>query len=153
MSPRELNAWIRLVSILIVFVPYVAYVLSLFASDAPIARVLCIAFLAASVAFLIVVGVAEGLTRSLQVCQPTDERDRAIERFGMQVAYVALIVLVLGAISTYAVLGFMTPPSPDGTIATPSYAVASQFVLISVIIAEALRHLTQVVCYRRGLPA
>ena len=153
MSPRELSAWIRLVAILVVFVPYAAYVLRLFASHEPIARTLCVAFLAASVAFLIVVAVAEALSRSRHVCLPGDERDRAIERVGMRVAYVALVVLVLGAVSTYAVLGYLTPPSADGSIATPSYSVTSQFALISVVIAEALRHLTQVVCYRKGLPA
>ena len=34
MSPRERQAWIRLVSLLVVFVPYTAYVLALFAGRA-----------------------------------------------------------------------------------------------------------------------
>lgn len=153
MSPRELSAWIRLASILIVFVPYVAYVFRVFAAREPVAHALSVAFVAASIAFLIVIAVAEGLTRSLHVCLPGDERDRAIDRYGMRVAYVALVVLLLGAISTQAVLGFLTPPRVDGTIAVPTYPVASQFAFISVVIAEALRQLTQLVCYRKGMPA
>ena len=151
MSSRERIAWIRLVSLVVVFVPYIAYVGALFAADAARARPLSIAFVAASVAFLVVNAVGEAILRTSNPCRPRDERDRAIENVSMRTAYVALVVLVLGAISTFEVLGVMTPPSTDGRIPVPGWALTSQFAFVSVVVAEALRSVTQVVCYRRGV--
>lgn len=153
MSPRERLAWIRLVSLVVVFVPYVAYVVALFGADRALARPLSLAFVAASIAFLAVHAVGEIAMRTTNPCRPADERDRAIENVSMRFAYVALIVLVLGAISTIEVLGVFTPPSPDGRIPMPGWAVASQFAFVSVVVSETLRNVVQVVCYRRGLAA
>lgn len=78
MSLRERSAWICLISIFIVFVPYFIYVLHVF------------------------------------------ERNGAI-----------------------------SPPSPEGRIRVPTFSVTSQYVLFCFVDAEAVRYLTQVICYRR----
>jgi len=151
MSPRQRSAWIRLASILVVFIPYFLYVLRMLESGQPIARPLCVAFLLASAAHAVFNGVVQAISSSpLFGCEFSDERDRAIDALSLRIAYYALIVLLLLALSTFAALGFFTVPSENGTIPMPGYAVTSQFVFFCVVLAEASRHVTQVWCYRRG---
>ena len=151
MSPRQRSAWIRLASILVVYIPYFLYALKLFDSGQPIARPLCVAFLVAAVAHGVFNGVAQTISSlPLFGCELSDERDRAIDALSLRVAYFTLIVLLLGALSTLAALGFFTIPSPTGMIAMPGYSLTSQYVFFCVVLAEASRHVTQVWCYRQG---
>jgi len=151
MSPRQRSAWIRLASILVVFVPYFVYVLKLFDSGQPIGRPLCVAFLLAAAAHAVFNGVAQGISSSpLFGCEFSDERDRAIDALSLRIAYYTLIVLLLAALSTFASVGFLTVPSEDGTIPMPGNLITSQFVFFCVVLAEASRHVTQVWCYREG---
>jgi hypothetical protein len=151
MTSRQRSAWIRLASILVVFIPYFLYVLKLFESGQPIGRPLCVAFLVAALAHGLLNGVAQGISSSpLFGREFSDERDRAIDALSLRIAYYVLIVLLLVALSTLAALGFFTVASEDGTIPMPGYSATSQFVFVCVVLAEASRHVTQVWCYRRG---
>lgn len=149
MSSTERSAWIRLASLSIVFVPYFVYVLGLFEAEGPVGRAICIAFLAAGLAH----GALDALGQTalfFAFGKPMhDERDAAIESMSLRVSYFALIALLLGALSTMAFLGAIERPSAGGTIVLPGFAVTSQFVFLCIVAAEALRHATQVFCYRR----
>jgi hypothetical protein len=134
MSPRERNIWIRFASILIVFIPYFLHVVSLFRSDGPISRALCIAFLGATLALALLNGLGQLAALLIFGKEVTDERDGA---------------MVLTGFSTLAFLGAITPASPTGTILRPTYATTSQFVFFSIVAAEAVRYLVQLFCYRR----
>jgi hypothetical protein len=149
MSPVERTAWIRLVSILIVFVPYFGFVSLLFAHGDALAKPLYVAFVVAAVLHGLVNGIAQIAAQAVFGKEVIDERDRAIEALSLRIAYYTLISLVLGALGTLATLGFLTPPGPTGKIAVPTFIVTSQFVFCCVVIAELSRHLTQVFCYRK----
>ena len=150
MSSSERAAWIRLVSILLVFGPYFAFVVLLFAHDDPIARSLYLAFIVAAVLHGLVNGIAQTAAQAVFGRAIADERDRQIAAISLRVAYYLLITLLLGALSTFAALGFMTPPTAFGAIPVPSFVVTSQFVFCAVVVAELSRHVAQVCCYRRS---
>ena len=149
MSSTERSAWVRLGSLLVVFVPYFLYVLRLFQDDGPVGRATCLAFLGAALTH----GVLNALGQFalfLAFGKPLhDERDAAIDALSLRVSYFTLITLLLGALSTMALLGAITMPSSADTIALPGFSVTSQFVFVCIVAAEALRHVTQVFCYRR----
>ena len=149
MSSTERSAWIRLGSLLVVFVPYFLHVLRLFREDGPVGRATCIAFLAAALTYGMLNALGQFASRLAFGRQMHDERDAAIDAISLRVSYFALITLVLCALSTIALLGALTPPSTTGTILLPGFAVSSQFVFLCMVVAEALRHTTQVFCYRR----
>ena len=149
MSPTERSAWVRLGSLLVVFVPYFLFVLRLFQADGPVGRATCVAFLAAALAHGVLNALGQiALTLTFGRTM-RDERDAAIDAISLRVAYFTLIALVLCALSTIALLGAVTPSTSSGTILLPGFAVTSQFVFLCIVVAEALRDVTQVSCYRR----
>jgi hypothetical protein len=150
MPSRELNAWIRLIVILVVYIPYFAYVLELFRGAGPVGRPLCLAFVGAAIAHAAIAGVAQAAARIVHGVEQVDERDRAIEALSLRVAYVALISLVMTALGTIALIGAASEPSAVGTILLPGFSATSQFVFLCFVCAEALRHVVQLFCYRRG---
>ena len=150
MSPREINAWIRLATILIVYVPYFAYVVELFRGNEPVGRPLCLAFVGAAIAHALLGGLAQPGARIVFGVEQVDERDRAIESLSLRVAYFALISLVMTAFGCMALLGAVSKPSATGTILLPGFSATSQFVFFCFVCAEALRHVVQLFCYRRG---
>jgi|GEM_PF-1008254 len=151
MPSREINAWIRLATILIVYVPYFGYVLALFRGSEAVGRPLCLAFVAAAFAHGVIGGVAEAVAQIVQGKAPVDERDRAIEALSLRVAYFALISLVMTAFGCIALLGAISEPSAAGTILLPGFPATSQFVFFCFVCAEALRHAVQLFCYRRAV--
>lgn len=150
MSPRERNTWIRLASILIVFVPYFMHVVRLFQGEGPISKALCIAFLGAALAHGILDALGQLASRLVFGREMRDERDAAIDALSQRIAYFTLISLILGALSTIAFLGVLTPLPAEGKILQPTYATTSQFVFFCFIAAEALRHGVQLALYRRA---
>ena len=150
MSTSERSAWIRLVTILIVFIPYFASVGWLFAQDHAIARPIYIAFIAAAVLHGILNGVGQIAAVTIFGREISDERDRSIEALALRVAYYVLISLLLGALATLATLDFLTVPTAGGTIAVPSFVVTSQSVFCAVVFAELTHHVVQVACYRKA---
>ena len=149
MSSTERSAWIRLGSLLIVFAPYALYVLRLFHEDGPVGRAVCVAFLVAALMHGMLNALGQFALLLLFGRQMHDERDAAIDAISLRIAYFTLISLLLGALSTIALLGAIRPPSSTGTILLPGFAVTSQFAFLSIVAAELLRHVTQVFCYRR----
>ena len=149
MSSTERSAWIRIGSMLIVFVPYFLHVLRLFHEDGPIGRQICVAFLVAALAHGVLNAIGQSALVLIFGKPMRDERDAAIDAVSLRISYFTLISLVIGALSTIAFLGAITRPSATGGILLPAFALTSQYVFFSFVVAEALRHVTQVVCYRR----
>jgi hypothetical protein len=150
MSPRERSVFLRVLVLLIVFIPYFQQVLHLFQSDRPFARALCILFMIYSVVFGITNAIAQGINRLIFGREAADERDAAIDAMALRVAYFTLITVLLLAITTMAFLGAITPPTLSGTILLPTYSLASQFVFFAVFLSEATRHLAQLYLYGRA---
>ncbi len=149
MSPYERNAWIRLVAIVVVFVPYFGSVAWLFDHDAASPRLLCVAFLAAGVAHGLLTGGGQLLAQAFFGREFADERDRAIEALALRVAYFVLITLVLGSLSTLATVGLLSPPLGAWLADPRVLPAACELAFGAVVAAEAARHATQVACYRR----
>ena len=149
MSHHERNAWIRLASLSIVFVPYFSHVLRLLHTDAPIGRAICVAFLAAALAHGLLSGAMQAIARLVFGAEQVDERDAAIDARSLRVAYFSMINLVLAALGTVALLGTVTRPAANGALLLPGFVLVSQYVFFCLVVAEASRYLTQVFCYRR----
>ena len=151
MSSSERTAWIRLVTILLVFGPYFWLVAGLFAhEDVLRAKTIYVLFLGACVVHGVLNAFAQALSNVALGKDVQDERDRAIESLALRVAYFALISLLMGAFGTLAVLGFFTPANEAGRIAVPSFVMTSQYAFCSCVLAEALRHVVQVLSYRKA---
>ncbi len=129
--------------------PYFIYVVRVFERNGPIAQAILVAFLVAAVLHGVVNGGAHILMAVRYGAARGDERDAAIDARSLRVAYFALISLVMMGLSTIAFVGAISTPSSEGRIWVPTFSVTSQFVLFCFIVAEALRYLTQVICYRR----
>jgi hypothetical protein len=151
MSSCERTAWIRLVTILVVFVPYFWLVGTLFAhEDAVRAKTIYVLFVIAAVAHGVLNGIAQAISGTVLGKPIKDERDRAIEALALRIAYYTLISLILGALGTLATLGFLSPPNELGRIPVPSFVLTSQYTFCSCVLSEALRHVVQVLLYRKA---
>ena len=149
MSPRERNAWIHLLAILIVFVPYFHFVLQTFMHEEAIGRPVLLALIVAAIAYTALSAIGQIVNRIAFGRIVSDERDAAIEARSLRIAYFTILSLVMTALGIMAFLGAVQPPSPTGRIWLPTFSVTSQFVFFCFVVAEVLRHATQIVCYRR----
>jgi len=148
MSLREKGAWASLIATAIVFVPYFRYIFRWFASgELDPVRVLA-AFIGATVyltILMIAVGIVIGL---LSRQEPQDERDVAIEAKSYRIAYTVLSTTGMLAIVAIVFLGVVPVPKLRNEVLAPQFL--SQVLLLCFVVAEAVRSVTQIVCYRRG---
>jgi hypothetical protein len=148
MSLREKGAWASLIATAVVFVPYFRYVFGLFAAgELQPVRALA-AFIGAAVyitVLMIVVGIVIAL---LSKREPADERDLAIEAKAYRIAYVLLSTSAMTAIVAIVFLGVVPVPKLRNEVLAPQFL--SQVLLLCFVLAEAVRAITQIVCYRRG---
>jgi hypothetical protein len=150
MSFREKSAWICLITTVVVFVPYFAYVFLLFAHRDLSVGSYVGAFIAA-VVWQVVLNVGAQIAVSIRSGpEPKDERDVAIEAKAYRNAYIALVSL--GWSVPFFSLPFSAALGQTGLpLVKACLVLTSQFLLLSFVVAEALKYLTQVVCYRRGI--
>lgn len=148
MPLREKGAWASLIATAIVFVPYFRYVFTLFAAgDLQPVRVLA-AFVGATV-YLTVLMIAVGIAIALlSRREPHDERDVAIEAKSYRIAYTVLSTTAMVAIVAIIFLGIVPVPKLRNEVLAPQFL--SQVLLLCFVVAEAVRAVTQIVCYRRG---
>ena len=140
MPYREKVAWLSLVAMVVTFGPY--FVLS--ALHAPPAGAgpdvdLLIRFTITAAAQVLIIAIGHVLLRRRSpedAREPADERDRAIERRSMQLAYYVLIggVVVVGVVM----------PFKDGGWAIVNAA------LLAIIVAELVHYGVAAWSYRRG---
>lgn len=147
-SYRELGAWASLIVTVFVYVPYFSWVLQRFLENRLGAGDLLGVFLSAvftQIFFL--VGIHIGLAIVLKE-EPRDERDRIIDAKSSHLAYnilsissvIAAVWIVIGGEGSTApwVMRYLDP------------IFLSQVFLFLCILAEAVKYLTQGICYRRG---
>ena len=148
MAWRERSAWICLVSTCVIFGAYFRFVVQTFASGDAVARPTLVAFLLACVVLAAVTAGVHVVSALVFGVQKADERDARIEARAVRVAYYFLIGCAFTAIACMAVLGAVQAPSPHGTIRVPGFSVTLQAVLFACVVAEVLRWMVQVICYR-----
>ncbi len=137
LSFREKSAWISLVSILAVFIPFFWNSYRQFTGQVDGSSGITVAFglLAAFVVLEIVLHAVVALQAPAAARSPRDEREHLIE---MRATRIAFQVLVLGAMAAVA------------TVHLTSRAwVVQQVVLLAIVVAELVKFATQVVLFRR----
>jgi hypothetical protein len=151
MSSPERSAWIRLVSILIVFTPYFAYVLHVFQRDGMLVENLLAAFVVAWLCQAAVNGIAEAAVRLSLGNTASDERDAVIDAQAVRIGYFSLVGLLMGALGTAVVVGVVSGAPGERLQVKQAFLATSEFVFFCIVAAEVLRYGTQVFCYRRGI--
>jgi hypothetical protein len=140
MSFREKSAWACLITTIAIWGPYFAYAFRLFTHEHYASSILA-AFIVAVVLSIILNGGAHVVIAIRSRQEKKDERDIAIESKAYRNAYCVLIVLIWVVILA-APLG--TPEKHFGPV------FLSQMVLLCFVVAETIKYLTIVICYRRG---
>lgn len=147
-SYRELGAWASLIVTVFVYVPYFSWVLHRFLENRLGAGDLLGVFLSAVFTQIFsLVGIHIALAIVLKE-EPRDERDRIIDAKSSHLAYntlsissvIAAVWIVIGG-AGWSVPGIMRYLEP---------IFLSQVFLFLCILAEAVKYLTQGICYRRG---
>ena len=137
MSFREKSAWISLVLILLVFAPYFWFVGRSFAGAGHVHVGTQFGLITLFVILEIVVHVAIGIRSPRDARAPRDEREDLIDLKATRTAFYVLFAGALISIFTLHV------PISAWTL--------SQFVLLSIVVAELVKFGRQIVLFRRGL--
>ncbi len=150
MSLREKSAWICLVTTGVVFVPYFVFVFRLFGQQDHSLASYIGAFVVA-VFWQIILNVGAQIYVTIRGGEePKDERDVAIEAKAYRNAYLVLVSLAwtvpFVALPVAAAMGQPVIPLSKGPL-----LFISQLLLLSFVLAEMAKYLTQVICYRRGI--
>ena len=137
MSFREKSAWISLVLLLVVFIPFFWNSYRQLAGQIDASSAVGTAFilLAAFVLLEIVMHAAIAIQSPRDARAPRDEREHLIE---MRATRVAFHVLVVGALTGVGMQHVRNSPW-----------LIAQVVLLAIVVAEAVRFGLQVVLYRR----
>lgn len=137
LSFREKSAWVSLLSLLAVFIPFFWNSWRQFTGAIPGREAVSTAFtlLAAFVVLEIVLHLALAWRAPGEARSPRDERERLID---MQATRVAFRVLVVGALAAVGVVHL-----------TRSAWVIQQVVLLAVVAAQVVRFVRQIVLFRK----
>ncbi len=141
MSFHEKSAWTCLVTTIVVFVPYFAYIFQLFLRGELLAP-LVLTMLAAAVLFQVILISVAHTWFIIRSGQKQDERDIAIQSKSFRNAYFALA----SSIWIIWIVVFIAPWSAP----LRDFLAFGQALLLCFILAEVTHYLTQIICYRRG---
>ena len=136
MSFREKSAWISLILILLVFGPYFWLVGRSFAGVGHVHAGTQFALITLFFVLEIVLHIAIGVQSPRDARAPKDEREILIE---LRATRVAFYVLFAGALFSIFTMHFR-----------PTVWMLSQFVLLSIVIAELVKFASQIALFRRG---
>lgn len=136
MSFREKSAWISLVLIVLVFGPYFWFVARAFSGVDHVHFGTQFAMIGVFVVLEVVLHVAIAIQSPREARAPKDERERLIDLRSTHAAFYVLLVGILASIMALHV------PMSVWTL--------SQFVLLSVVLAELVKFSTQIALFRRG---
>ena len=136
-SFREKSAWISIVCLLVVFIPFFWNSYRQFTGQVDGSSGVTVAFglLVAFVALEIVLHAVVALQAPAEARSPRDEREHLIE---MRATRIAFQVLVLGALAAVGAVHL-----------TRSAWVIQQVVLLAIVVAELVKFTTQAVLFRR----
>ena len=140
MSYREKSAWICLLCIVGVQLPYFLHVASLFSQGPVDVRVLMVPFIVATGAQALLTAAAHVLVARLSRCERLDERDLAIAAVALRRSHVVMSVGLFVALFG----GF----SLDRGLTAPALM---QLVLGAWVLAEIVKYASQAWDYRRGV--
>lgn len=137
LSFREKSAWISIVCLLAVFIPFFWNSYRQFTGQVDGSSAITVAFalLVAFVVLEIVLHAVVALQAPAEARSPRDEREHLIE---MRATRLAFQVLVLGALAAVGAVHL-----------TRSAWVIQQVVLLAIVVAELVKFTTQVVLFRR----
>jgi NhaP-type Na+/H+ or K+/H+ antiporter len=145
MSFREKLAWVSLLSTVVIWSSYFGHTLG--RSDVGVGSVF--GSFVAAVVLQAIMGIIAAVTISVTSRrEPKDERDSAVDAMALKIAYYVLLTsgfVTIGFIA-YRAMVEVTNPDPAG----PAILLLAQLILLCLVVAEATRFLTQVICYRRG---
>jgi hypothetical protein len=136
MSFREKSAWISLILILLVFGPYFWLVGRSFAGVGHVHAGTQFALITLFFVLEIVLHIAIGVQSPRDARAPKDEREILIE---LRATRVAFYVLFAGALFSIFTMHFRL-----------TVWMLSQFVLLSIVIAELVKFASQIALFRRG---
>ncbi|HEY4283405.1 MAG TPA: hypothetical protein VGM62_10100 [Chthoniobacterales bacterium] len=163
LSFREKSAWVSLVILLIIYVPYFVYISDL-AGRGELDIGTAIGVFTAALFFQIVLAIIAQVAISIRSkTDLKDERDAAIEAKGFRNAYFVLTFGICFAAMFVTMVGLGQGVSElatakgagatgfgHGIRTVLSTAAATQLLLLCLVLAEVTKYGTQVFCYRRG---
>ena len=140
MSYREKSAWICLLAIVAVQLPYFVHVAALFAHGPVAIGSLMGPFIVATGAQALLTGVAHALVTRQARCERPDERDAAIDSAAFRRGYAVLSAAVFCALfGAFAV---------DRATGAPALM---QLVLLAWVLAEVVKYASRAWDYRRDV--
>ena len=119
MCTNERLAWVCLVSIAVVYIPYFSFLMYSIQTSSLHLSVVTVAFVAAIIAQMFITGIPAAIVGILDRKQVTDERDIAIRHKASTLAYVCLIACVLILVTGGSLLRPMFPLLGDGVFIGP----------------------------------
>lgn len=141
MCTNERLAWVCLVSIAIVYIPYFSFLTYSIQTSSLHLSVVTVSFVAAIIAQMFITGIPAAIVGILDRKQVTDERDIAIRHKASTLAYVCLISCVLILVTGGSLRRPMFPLLGDGVF-------IGQLGLLCVVISELSNYGLQVFEYR-----
>ena len=149
LSFREMSAWITLLALLGVYIPYFLHVLHLADRGELSLPAVINLFLSAVFLQVFLTVIAHVVISLVMRHEGKDERDQAVEARAFRNGYFAFT----GAISITAIwmLLFSTSQKSTAQSAWLSVAAISQVLLFCFVLAEVTKYLTHLIFYRRGV--
>jgi len=142
MCTNERLAWVCLVSIVVVYIPYFSFLAYSVQTSSLHLAVVTVSYVVAIFAQIFITGIPAAIVGILDRKQVTDERDIAIRHKASTAAYVSLISCVLMLVTGGSLLRPMFPLLGDGVI-------IGQRGLLCVVLSEVANYAVQVFEYRR----
>lgn len=142
MCTNERLAWVCLVSIAVVYIPYFSFLVYAVQNSSLHLAVVMVAFVGAIIAQTFITVIPAVIVGMLDRKQVTDERDIAIRHRASTLAYVCLISCVLILVTGGSMLRPIFPLLGDGVF-------IGQLGLLCVVISELANYGVQVFEYRR----
>lgn len=148
LSFREKSAWITLLVLLFVYLPYFSRV-SRFAQRAELSLPTVVGLFIPALILQIALMVIAHIAISVGARDPgRDERDRAIEAKAFRNGYFVFSTAICCA--AMWMLTFSTLQKAGEQTAWLSIGGISQVLLLCLVLAEVTKYGTHVICYRRG---
>lgn len=142
MSFKEKSIWISLVTTILVFGYYFVRVLQMVSNEAVGNAEIAVFFVSIIVLVIVIQIISHILLTIAHRPETEDERDQIIELKATRNAYYLLIAGVFASTGTFIIGIFVLPVTTFHVVHT---------MLIFFIIAEMVKHITELVHYRRGI--
>lgn len=148
MTLREKSAWATLIATVVVFVPYFRSIFTRFANGTLEPGAGLGAFIGATI-YMVIVSIFFGIAiELLSRREPTDERDVAIDAKSYRIAYYVVSAAGMTAVVLIVFLSVVPLQVLRNRALAPEFL--GQVFLFCFVLAEIVKSIAQIVCYRRG---